>query len=97
MPQTPPRRALPTLFVSNEEFTILEEVAKGDGITVVELLKSLISECVDGDDNVVVVNVPHKTSSAFAAFFDDEPVESAMARFLESEGDSLRRAVQAGK
>jgi hypothetical protein len=85
---------LPPLFVSNEEFAILEEVAKGDGITVVELLKTFISDCVEGEDNVVVVNVPHKTSSAFAAFFNDEPPECAMARFLDTEGEALRRAVK---
>ncbi len=92
MPQKPARRSLPTLFVSEDEYAILDKAAKDEGMTVVELLKAMISDCVDGEDNVVVVNVPHKTWSAFAAFFDDEPVESAMARFLESEGDALRRA-----
>jgi hypothetical protein len=93
----PNRRALPTLFVSNDEYAILDKAAKDDGLTVVDLLKSFISDCVEGEDNVRVVVVPHKTWTAFAAFFDDEPVESAMARFLETEGESLRRAVaQAG-
>ncbi len=89
----PNRRALPTLFVSNDEYRILDKAAKDEGTTVVELLKEMISECVDGEDNVVVVNVPHKTWSAFAAFFDDEPVESAMARYLESESEALARAL----
>jgi hypothetical protein len=45
----PNRRALPTLFVSNDEYSILEEVAKEDGTTVAELLKTLISDCVEGE------------------------------------------------
>jgi hypothetical protein len=89
----PNRRALPTLFVSNDEYSILEEVAKEDGTTVVELLKTLISDCVEGEPNVVSVNVPHGTWSAFAAFYNDEPVECAMARYLESEGEVLARAL----
>jgi hypothetical protein len=90
----PNRRALPTLFVSNDEYSILEEVAKEDGTTVVELLKTLISDCVEGEPNVVSVNVPHETWSAFAAFYDDEPVDVVMARYLESEGDVLRRVIE---
>jgi hypothetical protein len=97
MPQSPTRRALPTLFVSEDEHAILEKAAKDDGLTVVELLKMFISDCVEGEDNVRVVVVPHKTWSAFAAVFDDEPVERAMARYLESEGEVLGRALAEAK
>ncbi len=89
----PSRRALPTLFVSNDEYAILDKAAKDDGLTVVELLKTFISDCVEGEDNVRVVVVPHKTWTAFAAIYNDEPVECAMARYLESEGEVLARAL----
>lgn len=93
MPLKPARRALPPLFVSEDEYAILAKAAADDGLTVVELLKMFISDCVEGEDNVRVVVVPHKTWSAFAAVFDDEPPERAMARYLETEGEVLEMAL----
>ncbi len=94
MPLKPARRALPPLFVSDEEYQILDDTAKNEGLTVVDLLKTFISDCVDGEDDVRVVVVPQKTWSAFAAFFDDEPPECSMARFLDTEGEALGRAIK---
>jgi hypothetical protein len=92
----PNRRALPTLFVSNDEFAVLDEMATSREMTVSELLKELITPLAQGS-KVVVLQVSEHTWSSFSAFFEDESVEESMSRCLEADADDFARAlIQAG-
>ncbi len=93
----PNRRALPTLFVSNAEYQILDEMATERKTTVAGLLKELVTSLVDAEGRVVVLQIPDETYASFAAFFNDEPIETAMERCLWADGEDFGRAVaQAG-
>ncbi len=93
MSRMPVRRALPTLFLSNEEYEVLEGMATQREITVADLLKELIESVVDVQGRLVVLDIPKHICEDFAEFFDDEPVESSIARYVGTEGDVLSRAL----
>jgi hypothetical protein len=90
----PNRRALPTLFVSNDEYQLLDEIATERKTTVADLLRELVASLVEAEGRVVVLQIPDETYASFAAFFDDEPVEDSMARCLSADGDDFGRAVK---
>jgi hypothetical protein len=89
----PNRRALPTLFVSNDEYQILDEMATDRKTTVADLLRELVASLVEAEGRLVVLQIPDETYASFAAFFDDEPVETAMTRCLWADGQDFGRAV----
>jgi hypothetical protein len=93
----PNRRALPTLFVTNDEYQILDEMATERKITVADLLRELVASLVDAEGRVVVLQIPDETYASFTAFFDDEPVEQAMTRCLWADGEDFGRAVEKAK
>ncbi len=99
MSRMPVRRALPTLWLSNKEYDVLEEMAEARAITVADLIKEVISPLVegDGDGRVVVLRLPEHTWSSFAAFFEDESVESAMTRCLGADADDFGKALVAAR
>jgi predicted DNA-binding protein with PD1-like motif len=69
-------------------------MARDREITVADLLKEVISPLVEGDGRVVVLRLPEETWSSFAAFFEDESVECAMARCLGADADDFARATR---
>ena len=93
MSRMPVRRALPTLFLSNEEYEVLEGMATQREITVADLLKELIESVVDVQGRLVVLDIPKYVYEAFAEFYDDETPENAIARYIGTEGDVLGRAL----
>ncbi len=93
MSRMPVRRALPTLWLSNDEYEVLEGMATQREITVADLLKELIESVVDVQGRLIVVDIPKYVYDVFAEFFDDEPVESSIARYVGTEGDVLSRAL----
>jgi hypothetical protein len=98
MPLKPPRRALPTLFLSDDEYNVLAGMATERAIAIADLLKEVISPLVEGDGRVVVLRLPEGTWSAFAAFFEGgDEGERAMVRCLMADADDFDRAtIQAG-
>ncbi len=82
----PRRRALPTLFLTNDEYAILDEMATERNMAVCDILHDLIKPVVKGEGRVVVLNIPDETYQAFAAFFDGEEPETAMERCIEADG-----------
>jgi hypothetical protein len=95
----PVRRALPTLWISNEEYEVLDGLARDRAITVADLIKEVISPLVegDGDGRVVVLRLPEHTWSSFAAFFEDETPECAMTRCLGADADDFGNALVAAR
>ncbi len=97
MSRMPVRRALPTLFLSNEEYEILEGMATQREITVADLLKELIESVVDVQGRFVVLDLPKYVYESFAEFFDDETPECAMTRCLGADADDFGKALVAAR
>ncbi len=95
------RRALPTLWISNEEYEVLDGLARDREITVADLIKEVISPLVEGngDGRVVVLRLPEHTWEAFVEFFEGDMrfVLQSMSAHVEHGGDDFARALKAAR
>ena len=94
------KRVLPSLWVSEREYGILEEVAGSYDLTVCELLESIVGQVVqsgsDAGMTFCVVQIPMESYQAFEAWIvgGDESADDAIARFIDFEGKRLAKRIE---